>query len=409
MFDFNLYSSLLLPGFLVGTVHAGLLALRSVREERLADLFASFILLIGSLYVAQWMLGFAGWYDSHDARTTLMFYLPWQNLAALGPLVWLYFRAVTNTDFVWRGHYWWHFALFGLTLIQPVFNLIYDFGWHRLLQGNDFLGFNGTRGPAAEWENSDNWYPTVPIIVVVRLVVIAYLVQTIREFRRYQHYLDEQFSNARRLTLPGLRVLLWILLLGIGSNFLLEVSHYIWPAQTYMDSWNRFLVMAVLIFFAGIQFYAISPELTRPLRFAPETETRVPKSTVHPPVESPSGIDAEVRRWSERLDERLAQHEDYLDPELKLADLAERIGTNSSVLSKVINTVHEKNFNDFVNALRCAAFLKRVERGDHRRHTLLSLAIDCGFNSKSTFNRAFRKRYSTSPGAYIRKIEPENA
>ncbi|MEO0731920.1 MAG: AraC family transcriptional regulator, partial [Bacteroidota bacterium] len=74
------------------------------------------------------------------------------------------------------------------------------------------------------------------------------------------------------------------------------------------------------------------------------------------------------------------------------------------VLSKVINGVYGMNFNDFINARRCEAFLRKIREGDHRRHTLLSIALDCGFNSKSTFNRAFRKHAGISPGQAVREL-----
>ena len=87
VFDFNFYSSLLLIGFVQGLVYACLLLLRGLRQDRISDFFAASILLVGALYVAPWMLGFAGWYDAHDWRTTLMFYGSWNNLSLLGPLV----------------------------------------------------------------------------------------------------------------------------------------------------------------------------------------------------------------------------------------------------------------------------------------------------------------------------------
>ncbi|MEM9258733.1 MAG: hypothetical protein AAGA62_03740, partial [Bacteroidota bacterium] len=85
MFEYNEWSSPLLPGFLQGLVFAIILFIRGYREERISDYFASLLLIAGSLYVGQWMLGFAGWYDAHDWRTTLMFYVEWKNLLVFGP------------------------------------------------------------------------------------------------------------------------------------------------------------------------------------------------------------------------------------------------------------------------------------------------------------------------------------
>jgi hypothetical protein len=86
-FHFNQYSSLLLPGWIQGVVFFVLLFGRSLKWERPADRFGALLLLACTLYVSQWMLGFAGWYDSRNWQTTIMFYMPWVNFAAIGPLV----------------------------------------------------------------------------------------------------------------------------------------------------------------------------------------------------------------------------------------------------------------------------------------------------------------------------------
>lgn len=65
------------------------------------------------------------------------------------------------------------------------------------------------------------------------------------------------------------------------------------------------------------------------------------------------------------------------------------------------------NFNDFVNHHRIKALLQKIEKGEHSVQTLLSLAYECGFNSKSTFNRAFKRATSLNPREYIEKNRPK--
>ncbi|MFM8912794.1 MAG: helix-turn-helix domain-containing protein [Flammeovirgaceae bacterium] len=65
------------------------------------------------------------------------------------------------------------------------------------------------------------------------------------------------------------------------------------------------------------------------------------------------------------------------------------------------------NFNDFVNHYRIKALLHRIEEGEHTIQTLLSLAFECGFNSKSTFNRAFKRATLLNPKEYIEKYYPK--
>ena len=67
LFEFNLYSSLLLPLVVQGFVFSIILLFRGLRENRLADNLLSVLIFSLTIRVANWMLGFAGWYDSHNA------------------------------------------------------------------------------------------------------------------------------------------------------------------------------------------------------------------------------------------------------------------------------------------------------------------------------------------------------
>ena len=68
----------------------------------------------------------------------------------------------------------------------------------------------------------------------------------------------------------------------------------------------------------------------------------------------------------------------------------------------MINIGFDKNFNDFINYHRIQEFIKKIENGEHKKHTLIALAYECGFNSKTTFNRAFKKFHLITPLDYIR-------
>jgi AraC-like DNA-binding protein len=87
----------------------------------------------------------------------------------------------------------------------------------------------------------------------------------------------------------------------------------------------------------------------------------------------------------------------YLNPQLTLNELSKKLGVNAAVLSYVINSGFNKNFNDFVNEFRIDEVKGKLQNGAADNLTLLAVAFDCGFNSKATFNRAFKKFTGTSP------------
>ena len=98
------------------------------------------------------------------------------------------------------------------------------------------------------------------------------------------------------------------------------------------------------------------------------------------------------------------QHDQlYKDAELTLSQLAKKLSTNSSVLSKVVNQGFGLNFNDFVNEYRVQAVIALLKAGEQKNQTLLGIAFDCGFNSKATFNRAFKKQTGISPKEWVEK------
>lgn len=103
----------------------------------------------------------------------------------------------------------------------------------------------------------------------------------------------------------------------------------------------------------------------------------------------------------ENLEELMAGERLFTDPELTLVQLSEKLGTNANHLSQVINMVGNKSFYDYVNALRIAEFTRIAVLPENQRYTLLHLALECGFNSKTSFNRNFKKHTGLSPSEFL--------
>ena len=76
-----------------------------------------------------------------------------------------------------------------------------------------------------------------------------------------------------------------------------------------------------------------------------------------------------------------------------LTDVAKKLKTNASVISRTINQGFQMNFNDCINNYCIEAVKSRFTNEEHKKSTLLGIAYDCGFNSKAIFNRAFKKKY----------------
>lgn len=90
----------------------------------------------------------------------------------------------------------------------------------------------------------------------------------------------------------------------------------------------------------------------------------------------------------------------YRDCDLTLADLAARLDTTPHRLSEVFNAQLDLNFYDFVNGYRVREVERRITEDRNGSVTLLSMALDAGFASKSTFNHVFKKLTGKTPSAY---------
>ncbi|TVR63588.1 MAG: AraC family transcriptional regulator [Spirochaetaceae bacterium] len=121
-----------------------------------------------------------------------------------------------------------------------------------------------------------------------------------------------------------------------------------------------------------------------------------------PRNEPPAGIEeSEIASIVDRFRAQL-QSDVYRDTELTITRLAKKIGVHPYRLSLVINHVYGKNFSQLIHDHRLEYFLERTRAGDLEKYTILRLAFEAGFPSKSTFHRVFRERFGASPGEYLR-------
>ncbi len=115
-----------------------------------------------------------------------------------------------------------------------------------------------------------------------------------------------------------------------------------------------------------------------------------------------SGLSAESAEILHRqLTQVMRDGKHYCESELSLTELAGQLNTQPNYLSQVINEREGKNFYDYINTLRIEEFKRLAASPDSRKYTLLALAQHCGFNSKSSFNRCFKKVTGQSPSAFV--------
>ncbi len=218
----------------------------------------------------------------------------------------------------------------------------------------------------------------------------------------------------------GLPVTLWILACAVALVNALGPAEWGWYQDRLIDAtWLLLSLVAYVVTYYLVRHPALFREPNRqdfdlptePAPLAPSREAEAPAapldSSAHIPLlpePKPVELVGGEPSLGQRLDELMSDAAPYLNPGLSLPELAALLGVSPHQLSKTINDDFNKNFFDYVNSYRVAAFQERIRRGDHATLTILSVALEVGFNSKTAFNRAFKKITGLTPRQFLRNL-----
>ncbi len=371
-FDFNLYSTPLLFGFVQGWIYAVLFWIRGWRHERLSDTLFGLLLVACTFDLWEYMLGFGGveilWKELEFFPRNFSLLLP--------PLVWFYLKSQFNSDFRFQRSDLIHALPFVVSALYHI--LVFA-------QGPAFV---------ASWKDTIHYpYGIVHLeALLILFVQVLYFYKTFRLYQQYRYWTPLQFSDTESVSFRWFRnFILAFLASGIlgWSMTLIDM----WLDLDFWHDWWDELFNAALIYYLSIAGYA-QPQ-PRKLHFVSEM-------VVEPQLENRQEkiSEAEMESWDYLLKQLMHTEKPYLEPELTIADLARRLQTNASILSTIINRVYGKNFNDFVNTYRVDAVKTMMKNPEAAHLSLLGIGLECGFNSKSTFNRAFKKATGVSPSEF---------
>lgn len=110
----------------------------------------------------------------------------------------------------------------------------------------------------------------------------------------------------------------------------------------------------------------------------------------------------EIKNYSKELELIMEDYKLYLNPDLSLKDLASYLELPANYVSQLLNLGFQKNFSEYVNSYRVNEFKERVLLEENKGLTLMAVAYDSGFNSKTVFNTFFKKIEGTTPNSYLR-------
>ena len=381
---------------------AGLLA--SAPSNRVSNRFLALLMVAIALWVLDGFFRVSGLYG----QNANLYFSPIYYSLGFGPLLYFYVRSLINHGFRWRARYWAHF---GPVLLQA--GLYWWLRFQPYAARNDF------------WQHVHRPFTYRFEFIGTWVSLMTYLFLSLRLLRKYGRWLEDNFSEASRLRLRWLRWLL-VLLVVVSGQWLVELV-----LREFFEVYYRYdfstELLGVVVFIIGI--VGLRQADMQAVRFAPEAEAENAETASASPAEShlplfAAAATAEAQEAAaaevapaansapaatpaapdplimERIRRALVDDQLYQNPTLTLAELSAHTGLPPRLISFTVNAGFGRSFNDLVNGYRVAEVQRRLATPDARRLTLLGIAFESGFNSKTTFNRIFKQVTGAAPRDY---------
>ncbi|MDO7854378.1 helix-turn-helix domain-containing protein [Hymenobacter convexus] len=381
---------------------AGLLAASPF--NRVSNRFLALLMVAIALWVLDGFFRVSGLYGQNAE----LYFSPIYYSLGFGPLLYFYVRSLVNHGFRWWPRYWLHF---GPVLLQAAL-----YWWLRFQPYAVRLNF---------WQRVHRPVTYRLEFIGTWVSLMVYLFLSLRLLRHYSRWLEDNFSEVSRLRLRWLR---WLLvLLGVVSvQWLAELVLREFFGLYYRYDYSTEL-LGVVVFVIGI--VGLRQADMRAVHFAPgepademvaaemapaaasevtafpeaNAAAEVPVETGLPRLpesSAPATAPGPDPLIMERIRRALVDDQLYQNPTLTLAELSAHIGLPPRLISSTVNAGFGRSFNDLVNGYRVAEVQRRLAAPDARRFTLLGIAFESGFNSKTTFNRIFKQVTGVAPRDY---------
>jgi AraC-like DNA-binding protein len=366
---------IILLGALQGVFLTAILATQ--RRNRTANGLLALAMLGFSIYLISSVYYTAGL----EQRFPHFFGVSYPMPLLYGPVIYLY--AVTASDrtrrLTWRDGL--HFLPFAAVIVAglPIY----------LLSGD---------GKIALYGQMQRGYlpPLVRVVDPLKYVSgIAYASATLLFLRRHHARIKDNYSSIERVNLAWL---VWLAVAGAAIWILATVAHL-----THQGRGDDLVALALAIVVYGIGYQALrQPEIFDFAARADPAPVPVPETPAEPRYERSGLTERDAAALKNAVLRVMESDRLYQNSELTLADLAERLNTTPHKLSEVLNSQLEQTFYDFVNAYRVRDVQRRIADERWKNLTILSLALEAGFASKSTFNQVFKQHTGKTPSTYRR-------
>ena len=218
----------------------------------------------------------------------------------------------------------------------------------------------------------------------------------------YQLLFQKQYLYQYILKFDDISWLKTIWKIGVAMFFLWAIAITLFNTTGELKGYHILrLGLSGLIYWIGYQgfyrYHNVNDRIFIRKSISSEKALRINEEKSGPDPSDNPETNLKHQKEFESIHNHIIEKQRFLDPNLGLEDLAGNFSMSSSHLSKLINTYSNYNFSDYINSLRIQQAKKLLTDDSFCRYTIVSIGLECGFNSKSTFYSAFKKFTSKTP------------
>ena len=381
--NFTLSVILLIVGIVVGVIAA--LSLLVIKANKEANKYLAALVLVCVAALLHNFLIAAGIYNQKPQ----LYFMPLLLSFGIGPLLYLFIKRLIFINPLSKKLIFLHLTPL---LIQFLFYLV------CFLQNGEVK----YEIYAAYYESFIN-----PVQTLVTYISVAiYIFLSFREIEYYKQQLNDFYSNTDKIELKWLKRLLYVFMsYYLLSIFFIIVSYSFNISQNYFPSdFIRCVIIFTIAVYAANQkpLSSVQEDIYTLTVTPPLSET---VSNNHPELITPEKVEEIKTAKPKEVNKELLQQvvdivendKLYLNEELSIADLASKLGYSTKTISFTINNGLQKSFSLFINEYRVNLFKEMKSSGNFEHLSIMGLAYDCGFNSKSSFNRIFKEIAGFAP------------
>ncbi|WP_109301377.1 AraC family transcriptional regulator [Aquimarina sp. AU474] len=237
----------------------------------------------------------------------------------------------------------------------------------------------------------EDWLTTL-----TSLYTLVYLVVILYSLKKYVKKIKSNYSNLNKNDLNWVKLLIIGGVLVVGFDF--SISLYQNIIKGLEINSGVFTLIAIIVLISYLGYYGIGQSNI----LLPKFILQEHKSTLN--ILSSSSSD-QINELENKLKKLLQEKKPYLNQELTLIELANLMSITDKKLSALLNNHMNISFYDLINGYRVMAVKKTIDAEEFKNYTLLGIALTCGFNSKASFNRVFKKETGLSPSQYKKGLK----